>query len=244
MPKNLAEQSYWNESYANLDFPPLNTANPIARLILKYFAGTKGSVFEVGCFPGNFLPIFGLLGYELNGLDQAPRTDTDLAAWLRKSNFSVGELTRGDFLNFFSNKQYDVVCSFGFIEHFTDTKEIILAHDRFVKNGGRLILTTPNFRGAWQNYFHWFLDRENYQRHNIASMDQRLWKKILEEAGYEIEYCGWFGGFNFWVEEQDRYWLQKIILKILLKIFWLIRSLPWPNSEIYSPFCGLIARKK
>lgn len=246
---NLASHSYWEKMYADKSFAAIDANNPIARLIFKYFPPLnekdwgRQSVFEIGCFPGNFLPLFGSLGYELNGLDQASRTDTELKEWLEKSHFKVGQLIRADFKSFTSSRRYELVCSFGFIEHFSETKEIILAHDRLLSAGGRLIITAPNFRGRWQKIFHSYFDQENYRRHNIAAMDPYLWAKFVADLGYEIEYCGCFGGFDFWTEKERRHWLKKIILLLLMKIFYFLRNCPWPNSPHYSPFCALIAKK-
>ena len=30
-----------------------------------------------------------------------------------------------------------------------------------------------------------------------------LWKKILIKQGFQVLYCGWFGGFSFWAEKDD-----------------------------------------
>lgn len=240
---NLAPPSYWDETYAEFQFPALNLAHPVAKLILKYFSDKAGRVFEAGCFPGNFLAVFGTLGYELNGLDTAARTVPDLVAYLKKQNFKVGHLIKGDFLNFSDERQYDLVCSFGFIEHFLNTEEIILKHEKLVAPDGYLMITTPNFRGGGQRLLHWLLDRENYDRHNIKSMDPTAWKKLLTDSGYEILYCGWFGGIDFWTENHTSNIIMKTILGINGKIFWILKKIIFINSRFYSPFCGLIAHK-
>lgn len=243
MNRNLVNQNHWDEEYKKFYFNKINLDNSIAKLIIKYFNNKKGTVFEAGCFPGNFLSVFGTLGYELNGLDKTPRTKTDLIKWLKDNNFKIGKIEVGDFTKITNNIKYDIVCSFGFIEHFDNTKEIILKHDIITKNGGYLIITTPNFSGYLQRKFHQFFDKENYLRHNIKSMNPYNWKKILEEANYNVIYCGWFGKIDFWVEEQKRSNVQKLLIKLILKMVRLLRILPLPNSKIYSPCCGIIAIK-
>ena len=243
MNESLAKQNYWDSTYARFEFSDINTVNPVAKLILKYFSGTSGDVFEAGCFPGNFLGVFGLLGYELNGIDQTKRTATDLPAWLKTHQFKVGTLDSGDWLTYQSDKQYDVVCSFGFIEHFQDPEAVIRRHLSLLKPGGSLLITVPNFRGFIQHFLHAALDQENLARHNLAAMDIKRWRKMLEAEGWTIIYSGWFGGFDFWVEAQERSLGQKMMLWLVLKSGWFIKKLPWPNSSAYSPFAGLIAKK-
>lgn len=243
MQKELVQQHYWDSSYRILNLPKIDLKNPIAKLILKYFKKDKKVVFEVGCFPGNFLSIFGYLGYKLCGIDKTPRVDIDFVNWLKQNGFETGEFFKENFLNFNNTNKYDVVCSFGFIEHFTNTEDIILLHEKLVKDNGYLLITTPNFSGILQNKLHKFFDHKNYIRHNIESMDPYMWKKILINKGYEIIFCDWFGGFDFWVDKEKRNFLKKILLFIILITVKIIKLIPWKNSKLYSPFCGIIAKK-
>jgi len=45
--------------------------------------------------------------------------------WLLNEGYSIGILEDIDFWEFESEKKYEVVCSFGFLEHFIDFESVI-----------------------------------------------------------------------------------------------------------------------
>lgn len=53
------------------------------------------------------------------------------------------EYQLADFNQFRDDKRYDIVCSFGVLEHFSDKTELLALHKKFVKNGGHLIILVP-----------------------------------------------------------------------------------------------------
>lgn len=48
-----------------------------------------------------------------------------------------------DIFAYNDNKQYDLVCSFGLVEHFKDKKKIIEAHRKFLSLNGHFIILVP-----------------------------------------------------------------------------------------------------
>lgn len=59
----------------------------------------------------------------------------------------------------------DVVSSFGFIEHFTNWREVLAKHAEPVADDGHLIIEAPNFTGAFQRWLHVNFDKANSARH-------------------------------------------------------------------------------
>jgi trans-aconitate methyltransferase len=53
-----------------------------------------------------------------------------------------------DLFKYQPQQQYDFVLSCGLIEHFLDTEDIIKRHIAFLKPGGTLFITLPNFRSV------------------------------------------------------------------------------------------------
>jgi len=246
--RNLADQGYWNEGYKAIAFAAAPEKDEVRRFIARFFKKEteRSTVFEIGCFPGRYLAVFGDLGFSLNGIDLTPRVD-DLKQWLMSERFSVGNFYRANFLTFQSQEQYDVVASFGFIEHFTDWDEQIIRHVQLVKDHGFIIITTPNFKGTIQNFLHRYFDRENYNRHFIPSMDPGLWVRILESRGFEIVFSGYFGKFDFWTDYKRGSILGKMkraCTYALGRALWVL-LVPFPGgSREYSPYCGVVARRK
>jgi hypothetical protein len=72
-------------------------------------------------------------------------------------------------------------------------------------------------------------------------MNVDLWKKQLEEEGFTILYSGYFGNFDFWADSQKRNIFQRAGISMIRKLLPLLKKLP--SNQLYSPYCGLIAKK-
>lgn len=239
---NLASQEYWDEAYKNYTFEDSSDEDQIVQWIKKYIPPTtNGSCFEVGCFPGRYLTVFGKLNYELNGLDLTPRIKKDFPEWLKSKGYKTGQFEQTDFLKFNPDRKFDVVCSFGFIEHFTNWEEVFEKHISLVKENGYLVIETPNFRGFFQRLIHYYLDNKNYKRHYVPSMNPKKWEKLCRKHGFKIVYSGYMGNFQFWVDEEPTtYFKRKIFLK-LIEYYPKLQKLK-PGRASYSPYCGIIAK--
>lgn len=242
---NRVSLEYWNHAYGDVMPQIALKSDPVRAWIesnIPKADGTNKKCIEIGCYPGRYLSVFGELGYELFGIDMTDKLEI-LPVWLNEQHYKVGSLIKMDFLDFKPKQKFDVVSSFGFIEHFTDWDNILMKHINMVKEGGYLIVEVPNFYGAFQNWVHFTFDRSNYERHCILAMDIEKWKQIIEDNKFEIIYAKYFGKFNFWAMDADLTLKEKFFLKIFKK-FRRPLSILLPNDrKIYSPYCGLIARK-
>jgi L-malate glycosyltransferase len=242
---NLAPIEYWDNSYKQLT---LKIAPPddVLRIWLQKHVpkGKNSTCLEIGCFPGRYLAVMGKMSYKLYGIDLTERVLTDLPLWLKKQGYQIGKFFREDIYLFAArhNMKFDIVCSFGFIEHFTNWPEILELHARQVSNGGLLVIATPNFNGLIQKSLHTILDSENYQRHNVTAMCPSKWQNHLESSGFSISFAGPIGSFNFWTDSPNANIFQVIGAKLIRKMIPLAKRLP--PSSIYSPFYGIVARKK
>ena len=239
---DFVEQTYWDKSYQQIQFTTLPESDPIKIWLNTFIPKGNGTCIEVGCFPGGILSCFGEIGYELHGIDLTPRIEHDLPIWLNSKGYHVGKFTREDFTRFNPKTEYDIVASFGFIEHFSDWQAILLKHASLVKKGGLLVVEAPNFRGLVQRLLHFLFDKKNYERHNIDSMKPDEWGKIANDLGFEVIFCGFFGNFLFWADDYKRNWAQKITINLIQSATKRILK-KLPNSRAYSPFCGLICRR-
>jgi len=235
-------QSYWDSSYSEYKYSIAN--DQVTTWLNNNLKLTPGSAFEAGCFPGRYLAWLGKHGWNVSGMDLTPRMESDFRTWLTSENIRFTRIARGDVLNYMrtSSDRYDLVCSFGFIEHFENFLEVIALHGSILKPGGTLAITTPHFKGGVQKFLHSSLDRENLARHYLPSMDPNLWRHQLESNGFTIQWCGYFGNFDFWADKQHRNFFQKLVLKGLNIITPFLKWLP--DSSLYSPYCGIIATKK
>lgn len=148
-----------------------------------------------------------------------------------------------DLFNYTPERQYDLVLSCGLIEHFKDTADIINRHINFVKPGGTLFITLPNFK-ALNGWFQKHFDLENYNKHNINCMEPALLAQICSNAGLEVIQAKHFGYFSIWLEDEKR---KPLPLQLLKKAIWvagkiLTKTIPF-NSKQLSPYIIVEARK-
>jgi 2-polyprenyl-3-methyl-5-hydroxy-6-metoxy-1,4-benzoquinol methylase len=123
----------WNESWENVNtFSPMPPNNMFNVFLDKFFPpdlNFKKTAIEIGCFPGRFIDYFGHKGYVISGIDTYPGV-VKLNTWMRERHEIIGEflpISVHEYSQKFNTK-YDVVVSFGLIEHFINFPENILQH--------------------------------------------------------------------------------------------------------------------
>ncbi len=240
----LVQQEYWDQGYAHLEPSLAAEDDPVRTWIESKIppSSPQGHALEVGCYPGRYLAVLGKLGYTVHGVDLTPGVDKMPEAFMRMG-FNVGEFTRADFLGHDFHRTYDVVCSFGFIEHFTDWGTVLLRHACLVAPGGTLLIETPNFSGPVQGFFHRWLDAENYARHNPAAMDPREWAAVLEANGFVIEQATWMGRFDFWHHTGGMTRSRRFGFSLLRWLTPLFKRMG-DRSRSLSPYAVLVARRR
>ena len=121
-------------------------------------------------------------------------------------------------------------------------------HVKLLKPSGKIVITTPNFRGWLQYLPHRFFDNENLKKHNIKSMNPAAWKKQLEALGLTVTFAGYFGKYYFWTDNTaKRSGLEKFLLKTVNRIIFNLNKLikkSGMESKSYSAFCGIVAERK
>lgn len=243
--EKLTTHEYWESNRSGIVFKRHENGHGIDRFLLKYIPPTiDGSAIEIGSYPGPHLATFGDLGYELNGVDFCTDNGKGLPSWLQREGFKTGEFFVSDFFEFQPGKEYDVVSSFGFIEHFLNYEEVIKKHAELVKKRGYLVITTPNFRGWIQNCLHRNFDKDNLALHNVESMQPERWAKQLNDLGFEIIYKGHFGGFWFWRGDEKLSPFKTKLARILSALICRLRKVIWFESSSFSAYCGIVAIRK
>ena len=203
MQNKLTEKHYWENYWKGIDLPmeikrESSAPNIVAELDVfdQYFPKEKKSVLEIGGAPGQYLAYFHKeFGYSINCLDYST-----IGCEKARENFKLlnipGRVYNGDiFSEDLQMDAYDVVCSFGFIEHFSDITAIVGRHVALLKPGGMLVLGVPNFLGI----NHWFLKRLApglLAMHNLKSMDASSWSNFEETFHLELIFKQYVGGFE------------------------------------------------
>ncbi|RYE49936.1 MAG: class I SAM-dependent methyltransferase [Sphingobacteriales bacterium] len=204
------------------------------------------TAIELGGFPGYYAVFLKKhLKLDVTLLDyfiHPPVTN----ALLKQNRLKEGDISiiEADLFSYVPEKKYDLVLSCGLIEHFEDTADIIKRHITFLKPGGVLFITLPNFN-AVNGWFQKRFDRDNYDKHNIASMDPNLIKQICENEGLTVKTATYFGGFSIWFENEQQ---KPTAVRILKKLTWLAGKVFTKiisfESKALSPYIIVEAVKK
>jgi SAM-dependent methyltransferase len=198
--KSVVGQKYWDTSYKELQLSNESHSDEITNLLDEYISEPKSNtVVELGCFPGKYLFYVGMKGAVVSGIDKTPRV-LELIDLFKSSKIKIGKLLKGNIFNHHFGNKFDVVMSFGLIEHFLNWEEILDIHDSLVKKGGKIIVTCPNFRSPINFMFRKIFDSTNLKRHVIGSMNEYEWAKYLELKNYKIDYAGSIGNPHYWFD--------------------------------------------
>jgi 2-polyprenyl-3-methyl-5-hydroxy-6-metoxy-1,4-benzoquinol methylase len=195
---NLTNRDYWESEYKIFEQKNTDYNHPLSLWLEKNIqdSNVNQTSFEVGCYPGKFSAVFGKKGYELNGVDLVDAV-LDLESIYTELGFKSGFFIKGDFLNLNLDNKYDIVSSFGFIEHFTEFKDVINKQIELVKPGGIAIIEVRNFNSSIYKFLYKFLDKKVLDSHNQDAMNFDNLKNFLLDKKLEILKQEYVGNFYF-----------------------------------------------
>jgi SAM-dependent methyltransferase len=241
MENNLTDRAFWKafwESRKGLIFyikPNYVFGDLLAKLIKK---NNIRSAIELGGFPGYYTIYLKKYQHiETTLLDYFVHDDlvNELLEvnGMKREDISVIET---DLFAFRPEREYDLVTSFGLVEHFADTKAIIKTHLNLLNPGGTLFITLPNFTGV-NGWIQRTFDVDNYAKHNIASMDLDLLRGIYSELGLTEIDVRYHGRFSVWLENRET---TSAWAKFVMKTIWIAgkvvtKVVPF-ESKFLSPY--------
>ena len=243
---NYTDKKFWDEYFEKHKTGPAITVNSFFSDIFdKYLASNPNkTVLEIGCADSSFLCYLAKkFGYQAHGIDYSDAI-TKTAELFKFNNLPEPVLHKADLFSWQSDRKYDLVCSFGFIEHFDDINKVVAQHANLIAPNGKLIITLPHFAHG-QYFLHWLIDRDNLKRHNTKIMNLNSIKKAIQNNGLRIEHLSYYKTFGFWTERTNMTRWDKCINwsilkfgKVITKIFGYDR----PNF-LFSPHIVYIATK-
>jgi 2-polyprenyl-3-methyl-5-hydroxy-6-metoxy-1,4-benzoquinol methylase len=202
---DLTSANYWEKEWAASGvgrdrLAPMRTISQwkFDRMIcqmLNEVPNARAEVLELGCAPGSMLQRIHRLRPQLrlSGIDYAEEGAKTTAAILGSlglpMNVHVGDVRTLDLPT-----KFDLVTSFGLIEHFDDPAEIIRCHGRFCRPGGTVAITVPNFTSPVVKFFSSRFCADNLAIHNLQIMNLAALKTAMEAAGLQDVRVGGDGG--------------------------------------------------
>lgn len=263
-----AGREYWNKSWDVQSLPRVwdiktnGLGNYVERAFFKSLSGAinatgldgaGASLVEVGCARSQVLPVLAKeLGLRVFGIDYSENGCEQARMILRRENVA-GEIHCHDVFSLSDHLvgQFDIVISFGLIEHFKDTNEIVAALSRLVKPGGLVFTNLPNMNGV-TGMGQRLANRDIYDIHVPLTPEEV--RKAHENAGLAVLACNYFLSTNFGVlnlgeaKASAAWWFRKIVLAVLARLsmgVWLAErfGLRLPVSRLFSPYINCVATK-
>lgn len=204
---------YWNRQWMTGDLPPpvdpagASIWNHVNLRFHAWFAeqlgetGTRGKrLLEIGCARSPWLTYFARqYGFDITGIDYSD-DGVRLARALLARDGIAGDIVHADMFDPPAEliAAFDVVTSFGVMEHFDDTARALAAASRFLRPGGLLLTEVPNLVGL-NGWLQKLLDRRVYDLH--VALDCERLRAAHETSGLEVLRCDYvvltqFGACN------------------------------------------------
>ncbi|MGE0811075.1 MAG: class I SAM-dependent methyltransferase [Immundisolibacter sp.] len=160
----ITTQSYWENEWENQALPlpidPLSnpTEHHFYRLLDKLFSDhlpvteqRTTRLLEIGCGTSRWLPYFSTrFGLEVSGIDYTTSGVRRAQAILDNANV-CGDIRQGDLFDPPSDwlGHFDIVVSFGVVEHFRHPADVLTACARYLRPGGSMFTLVPTMRGLY-----------------------------------------------------------------------------------------------
>lgn len=202
-------------------------------------------ILELGCGNSVWLPYF-YKNFKLNitGLDYS-ETGCQRSKYIFSALNTPGEVILGDL--FYPPSEligkFDYVVSFGVIEHFQNTTEVLRAHYKYLRDDGKIIVSVPNMKG-FPGWYQKMMNRGVYDTH--IPIDKRDLECALRDAGFRNIEAEYILPVAVSAQIEGSYKTSAVKLKkgltLMLsrvaKIFWAIEiytGMRFPRSKWFSP---------
>lgn len=208
------------------------------------------SLIELGCGRSVWLPWFAKrFGFRIGGLDYS-ETGCRQAEALLARDAIVGDIREADIFAPPADmlNRFDVVTSFGLVEHFTDTAACIASCAEFARPGGLIVSEIPNMFGL-NGAVCKLINRRVYDMH--VPMTAEMLTQAHREAGLEVLDSHYLMSANLNISFMDQKalgFLQLLVngcLYTVTRFVWALETagLKMPVTAFASPYAVVIARK-
>lgn len=212
---DLTDKEYWGKYWENYTIS--NKPDIIFLDLLKYLP-KSGRLIELGGFPGKYSFSLNMINnYEITLIDEY--IDYKIIytfAKIYKIKKNKINIINADFMKYDSLEKYDVVCSFGLLEHYVNIDLVMKKHLEYLDSGGTLFITVPNLKGIC-GYFLRKYDNDNYVKHNLDAMRLEYFKKICINNHLKNILIFYYGDLHIWFDNTAI--INNYLKKTLLLIF-------------------------
>lgn len=259
-----AGKPYWDQVWEGSAIPePINPRlegldNHPARSFHEYFSRLFGResqqgqrLLEVGCARSTWLPYFAEeFGFTVSGLDYSGVGCEQSRVIMARAGLQA-DIVHADFNNppVEVLGAFDVLTSWGVVEHFEQTAECVAAFRKFLKPGGMMITIIPNMNGS-VGFLQKTLSPAIYNVH--VPLDRAALHTAHKAAGMTVEECDYFLSAS-WNVVNVSDWNSRSARRVFergrsaaSKLLWLLeeKGLSVPANRLTSPYVLCRARNR
>lgn len=240
MGNNLTDREYWAAYWADYRYEKVPEHMMYEREFRHLI--NRDSFIEIGGFPGIHCAYFYKNGYrDVTLLDfYVDRRIVNRFEQFNQIPEGSIQCIEADFFGNRIERKFGVVFSSGFIEHFEDTEDVMARHVSLLKEGGELLVILPNFRGI-NGAVQYLFDRENYNAHNIRSMDCDYLTEICKRQNLKDVKVAYYRKPMVWLEPKNR-WINRWMKGPIKLLSYGLKLFPVP-CRLLSAFIMVTARK-
>ncbi len=202
----------------------------------------KASFIEIGGFPGLYSIFFRKkFNYDVHLLDYViiPEIIHGMEQTNQLPEGSIHVL-KEDFFTYVPERRFDVVFSYGFIEHFVDIPGVISRHVDLLNENGRLLIVLPNLNGMSGAFFK-LTDPGMFSKHNLKSMNLGLLDGICRDLGLMEIDVRYYGKPHLWINSSSP--VDSRFMRFCIKYLnGVLQRIPL-TSRFFSPLIVVKARK-
>ncbi len=255
-----AGTNYWDENWSKVEFPKAfdennkSLDNYVNLKLHDFFKNLfkdkkKFSVLEIGC-ANSIWPIYfhQYFNADVYGIDYS-EIGCEKSRAILKHYQVPGEVYCADLFSPPSDllQKFDIVISFGVVEHFEDTANCLKSCAAFVNPGGLLITLIPNIPSII-GFIQKFVDRDIYDIHVPLSKKDLI--NAHETASLELIDCDYFMSMNLNVINSGVFSSNRFnpflrhFLSSISKISWILETygLKIPKNRFTSPYIISVAK--
>ena len=210
--------------YKNLFLPIKKFINSLFSKELKdilsnYLIHDKNiHLIEIGCGNSDWLPYFNLnFGYSVAGLDYEEHACELAEEKLKKKGVLNYKIYCGDFFEYYQkiDQKYDILISFGVVEHFENPSEIIRIFTQYMKADSLIITVCPNTKGIAMK-LQKYIDKRIYNFHKKFSLEDLI--KFHVDNNIEEIFSGYIEYMSFNNLDFVNYGIVGLFLKAIIKV--------------------------
>lgn len=140
--------------------------------LVSRYARPGMKLLEIGCAPGKVLSLLAhKFGVNVTGIDYSELGIRWAKELFETLNIPADLRCEDIFHTSLEESSFDIVSSFGVVEHFVDPTEIIRMHWKLTKPGGRVIISIPDFsQDRFYGRIRRWLDPDDLAIHNLNIM--------------------------------------------------------------------------